>query len=95
MRSQTIDAYSGPRTKRKSLVVRTLEALHTSRRREARRLLRRYRHLIEEPCGIGMAPDSPAAEESSRDANGNKASVCAGHRIRRSAEDQIVHDEFA
>jgi len=84
---------SGQRAKRKGFFARLLEALHRSRRREAIRVLRRYRHLI-----AGQAQDRPAmyapgsrqAEKSSRNAHGNSTLANAIHRARRNAGNEFA-----
>ncbi len=45
--SHTPEAFGRP-VKRKGIFKRLLIALHISRRRQARQLIRRYRHLIAE-----------------------------------------------
>jgi hypothetical protein len=44
--------------KRKSLFARMLDAMHQSRRIQARRLVRGYRHLIPHDDRLGSAPES-------------------------------------
>jgi hypothetical protein len=74
----------GRRTRQKSLLVRIIEALHVSRRIEARRLLRRHRRLIAEdflkPPGRA-SPDFNQAGESTANANASKPPVRTGNRI--------------
>ena len=43
-----VERASGERVKRKSLFKQMIEALHLARRRQARYLIRRYRHLLAE-----------------------------------------------
>ena len=74
----------GRRTRQKSLLVRIIEALHVSRRIEARRLVRRHRHLIAEDILElpGRAPpDFNQAGETTANANANKPPVRTGNRI--------------
>jgi hypothetical protein len=73
---------SGQRT-RKGFFVRLLEALHRSRRREATRVLRRYRHLMAGQAQVRPpkpAPESRHTEKSSRNAHGNNAPAHADIR---------------
>lgn len=59
------------RVRRKGFFARILEALHRSRRREAIRVLRRYRHLMAGQAQVRPAkavPESPHIEKSSRNA---------------------------
>jgi len=82
-----------PRTKRKGFFARMLEALHRSRRRDAIRVLRRYRHLI-----AGQAQIRPArhlskprqTEKSSRNAHGNNAPAGAIRRARQNAGNECA-----
>lgn len=41
---------SAPEVRRKGLFERLIVALHISRRRQARQLIRRYRYLMAEEC---------------------------------------------
>ena len=61
------DASSRP-IRRKGFFARLVEALHASRRLEARRLIRRYRHLIAEDSGIGRRSSLsiPAPQKKAR-----------------------------
>jgi hypothetical protein len=73
----------GRRPRRNSIFARIVAALHVSRRIEARRLLRRYRHLISEDFQSQPNSISPAAgreRESRENANRNNARVSADHR---------------
>jgi hypothetical protein len=86
------------RLKRKNIFVHILEALHASRRLEARRVLRRYDHLIDrrQPTAVvSIVPDASHTEESHRNAHGNKSSIRAGDRTRRNAGSRSVRDQFA
>jgi hypothetical protein len=92
MRISSAGTETVQRTKRKSIFLRILEALHASRRREAKRVVRRYRHLMAQPSQvrtIASAPVPQSPEESSRNANGNKPPV---HTDRRT---QGARNEFA
>jgi hypothetical protein len=74
----------GRRTRQKSLFVRIIEALHISRRIEARRLLRRHRHLIAEDflkLPGRASPDFNQAGESTANANATKPLGRTGNRI--------------
>jgi hypothetical protein len=76
------DASSRP-VKRKGFLVRIVEALHGSRRLEARRSIRGYRHLIAEDFRNRpkiIAVNSGATEESNTDANRDNAPVHAERR---------------
>jgi hypothetical protein len=76
------------RTKRKGFFTRLLEALHRSRRRDAIRVLRRYRHLIAGQAQVRPAkpvPDSRQTEKSSRNAHRNNTSLRAERKARRDA----------
>ncbi len=46
---------SGRRTRRRSIFAGLIEALHLSRRRQARNLIRQYRHLLAEDFHSGTA----------------------------------------
>jgi hypothetical protein len=92
-----IQVASRPQMKRKNIFVRILEALHASRRIEARRVLRRYDHLIERQSRAAtpsIVPDSQT-EESRRSAYGNNSSIRAGDRTRRNAASSSTQDQFA
>jgi hypothetical protein len=76
------DASSRP-IRRKGLFARIVEALHGSRRLEARRVIRRYRHLIAEDFRNRpkiIAVHSGTTEESKVDANRDNAPVHADRR---------------
>ena len=78
----------GPRTQRKGFFTLLLEALHHSRRQNAIRVLRRYRHLIAGQAQIRPAtyvPESLQNEKSSRNAHGNSTLVRAIHQARQNA----------
>ena len=61
---------------RKGFVMRMLVALHRSRRRQARQLVRHYRHLIAEDLrGFNRE------KESNRNASGDEAFDRSGHGI--------------
>ena len=79
---------SRPHTKRKGFFRHLLEALHRSRRRDAIRVLRRYRHLIAGQAQIRPARHAPEfrqTEKSSRNAHGNNTAVHTDHTARRDA----------
>jgi hypothetical protein len=93
MRTPSVEGEPRPRTKRKGFFVRMLEALHRSRRRDAIRVLRRYRHLIAGQAQIRLArpaPQSPQTEKSSRNAHGNNAPVSTDRRARPDAGAQFA-----
>jgi len=76
MHSPSLEDEPRPRVRRRGFFVRILEALHRSRRREAIRVLRRYRHLTAGRAQVRpakLAPESPHIEKSSRNAHGNTA----------------------
>jgi hypothetical protein len=82
-----------PRAKRKGFFTRLLEALHRSRRRDAIRVLRRYRHLIAGQAQIRPAshvPEVRQTEKSSRNAYGNTALACAIRRARQNARNEFA-----
>jgi hypothetical protein len=77
------------RSKRKNIFLRILEALHRSRRRDAIRVLRRYRRLNAGQAQLrpaNPAPDSQKTEESSR----NDTLVHAIHRARQNARNELA-----
>jgi len=79
--------------KRKGFFVHLLEALHRSRRRDAIRVLRRYRHLIAGQAQIRPAsnlPQSRPTEKSSRNADRNSTLVRAIRQARRNAGNEIA-----
>jgi hypothetical protein len=91
MRTHSIEVEPRLRTKRKGFFIRLLEALHRSRRREAIRVLRRYRHLIAGQAQIRPAIHVPEQiEESSRNAHGNNALACAIRRARQNASNEFA-----
>ena len=93
-----IEEASRPRVKRKNIFVRILAAFHASRRREVRRVLRRYDHLIERHSRAatpGIVPDSQQTEESSRNAYRNKSPVHADDRSNRNAGGHSAQDRSA
>ena len=84
---------SGLRAKRKGVFMRLLEALHRSRRRNAIRTLRRYRHLIAGQAQIRPASyslQSRPTEKSSRNADRNSALVRAIRQARRKAGNEFA-----
>jgi hypothetical protein len=86
MRISSVEAKSSRRTKRKNIFLRILAALHVSRRRESRRVICHYSHLIEKYSRVAtssIAADSLPPEESSRNAHGNKIPLRADDRTRR------------
>jgi hypothetical protein len=88
MRHYTVEAEAKLRAKRKNIFVHFLEALHRSRRREAIRVLRRYRHLNPGQAQLrpaNPAPEARQSEKSSRNANGNTTSTRADRRARQDA----------
>ncbi len=87
------DGESLPRAKRGGFFARLLEALHRSRRRDAIRVLRRYRHLIAGQAQIRPAshvPKSRQTEMSSRNAHRNNTPVRADHQTRRDAGTKLA-----
>jgi hypothetical protein len=93
-----IEAASRQRVKRKNIFIRILAALHASRRREVRRVLRRYDHLIDRHsrnATPSIMPDSQQAEESCRNAYGNKSPVRADDWSRRNAAGHSARDQYA
>jgi len=82
-----------PRANRKGFFARLLEVLHRSRRRDAIRALRRYRHLMAGQARIRPAsyvPESRQTEKSSRNAYGNTALACAIRRARQNARNEFA-----
>jgi hypothetical protein len=93
MRTSSVEGEPRPRTKRKGFFTRMLEALHRSRRREAIRVLRRYRHLIAGQAQIRPArhvPESRQTEKSSRNAHGNNTLACAIRRARQNPRNEFA-----
>jgi len=88
MRISSVEARFDRRAKRKNFFLRIFAALHVSRRREARRVIRHYSHLVENYSGgaiSNIAADSLHPEESSQNAHGNKITIRADDRTRRIA----------
>ena len=78
---------------RKGFFRHLLEALHRSRRRNALRVLRRYRHLNAGEAQIRPAshvPQSRQNEKSSRNAHGNDALVSAIRQVRQNAGNKFA-----
>ena len=76
----------GRPVKRKSFFKRILVALHLSRRRQARNLIRRYRGLLtDDSWSRSPSPfiDFNNKKESSQNANGDQTSVHTGSRASR------------
>lgn len=93
MRIFSVESEPRSRTKRKGFFTRLLEALHRSRRRDAIRVLRRYRHLIAGQAQIRPvrhAPKSRQTEESSRNAHGDNTLVRAIRQARRDAGTRLA-----
>ena len=93
MRTSSIEGEPRPPTKRKGFFARLLEALHRSRRREAIRVLRRYRHLMAGQAQVRPVkpvPESPQTEKSSRNAHGNNALASAIRRARQNAWNEFA-----
>lgn len=83
--SLTPEAFGRP-VKRKSLLKRTLVALHLSRRRQAQNLVRRYRDLLVE--GSWGQPPSALLDfnnetESSQNANADQTTIRTGSQANR------------
>jgi hypothetical protein len=80
--TSTPEAVGRP-VKRKSFFKRILVALHRSRRRQARNLIRRYRGLLTDDSW-GRPPsaflDFNSKKESSQNANGDQTPVHMGSR---------------
>jgi hypothetical protein len=88
MRISSVEARFNRRAKRKNIFLRIFAALHVSRRREARRVIRHYSHLVEKYSNVAtpsIAAESLHPEESSQNAHGNKITVRTGDRTRRIA----------
>ena len=93
MRTHSIEVEPRLRTKRKGFFIRLLEALHRSRRREAIRVLRRYRHLIAGQAQVRPVkpvPKSLQTEKGSRNAHGNNALVSAIRQARQNAGNKFA-----
>jgi hypothetical protein len=98
MRISSIETKVRPRTNRKNIFLRILVALHASRRREARRVLRHYSHLIEQysrTATASIAPDSKHTEESPRNAHANTSPNRSDDGTRRNAAGHAAQDQFA
>src|SRR5438045_2671385 len=89
LRNTSLDEKTSARpVKRMGVLKRVIRALHHSRRRQAKELVRRYRHLIAEDfrCQIASAfPDFNNEKESNRNANEDEASVRIHPRRRQHA----------
>jgi hypothetical protein len=86
MRTSSVEGEPRAHTKRKGFFTRLLEAFHRSRRRDAIRVLRRYRHLIAGQAQVRPArhvPESRQTEKSNRNAHENNTPVRANHKARR------------
>ena len=93
MRTHSVEVEPRLRTKRKGFFIRLLEAMHRSRRREAIRVLRRYRHLIAGQAQVRPVkpiPKSRQTEKSSRNAHGNDALVSAIRQVRQNAGNKFA-----
>jgi hypothetical protein len=81
--SRTPEAFARP-VKRKSFLKRLIIALHLSRRRQARNLVRSYRHLLADD--IWDRPPSTFLDnkkESSQNANADQTADRTGSRVNR------------
>ena len=81
-----------PRSTRKGFFARLLEALHRSRRRDAIRVLRRYRHLLAGQAQLRLAkpgPESRPIETGTRNVHGNNTLVRADRKAGRDAQDPV------
>jgi hypothetical protein len=81
------------RTKRKGFFFHMLEALHRSRRRDAIRVLRRYRHLMAGEARIHSGSyllQSRPTEKSSRNADRNNTLVHAIREARRNPGNEFA-----
>jgi hypothetical protein len=93
MHHHSIEVRPNQRAKRKSIFLRMLEALHRSRRRDAIRVLRRYRRLNAGRAQVRPAPPAPEfqkAEESSRNAHGNDTLAHAIRWARQNARNELA-----
>ena len=81
MRTSSEDE-SRPRRKRRGFFTRLLEALHRSRRRDAIRVLRRYRHLIAGQAQIRPARHVPKSRQTEKSSL-NDTLVRADHQARQ------------
>jgi hypothetical protein len=89
----SLDGEPKSRTERGGFFARLLEALHRSRRRDAIRVLRRYRHLIAGQPQIrptSHAPKSRQTEKSSRNAHRNNTPVRADRPAHRDAGTKLA-----
>jgi hypothetical protein len=87
MRIHSVASAPGQQTMRKGFFARILEALHRSRRREAIRVLRRYRHLSAGQAQVRPVKptlESRDTEKSSRDAHESSALARTGCRTSES-----------
>jgi hypothetical protein len=83
-----IEASSGRPSSRKGLIAWLLEALYVSRSREARRVIRRYRHLIAEDFHGRpkiVASTAVQAGECKANADRDKTPLRAIHRTLEDA----------
>ena len=92
MHSQTDEAEPSRRPKRQSIFQRILNALHASRRREAKRVLRRYRHLFAQHPQVRAftAESFSQPSEESQNAHGNTTSLRVEHRTRQGVPDKVA-----
>ena len=93
MRTHSVEVEPGLGKKRKGFFARLLEALHRSRRREAIKVLRRYRHLIAGQAQVRPAKpvlETRQTEKSSRNAHGNDALVSAIRQARQNAGNKFA-----
>ena len=92
MRTHSVEGKRGQRAARKGFFVRILEALHRARRREAIRVLRRYRHLIAGQAQIRPVKSPPelrSTDMSSENAHGNRPPV-PGRKLRQETETRFA-----
>jgi hypothetical protein len=83
-----VETSAGRSPGRTSLIAWLLEALYVSRRREARRVIHRYRHLIAEDCRNSPALAASVAvqaREYKADADRDKTPLRANHRTLEDA----------
>jgi hypothetical protein len=84
----TIETSSSQTTGRKGLIAWLLEALYVSRSREARRVIRRYRHLIADDFSgrpRSVASAAVQAKESTANADRDKTLLRAVDRAIENA----------
>jgi hypothetical protein len=77
------EGFVSPSIKRKSIFARFIQALHVSRRRQARYFIRRHRHLVAPDFGtrpMVIDFESRKPEESNANANGHQTPVIARDR---------------